>query len=290
MSKPAADIDLPIALVRDLLRAQHPDISQLPLAEAASGWDNAIFRLGGELAVRLPRRAVAAALLENEQRWLPLLHARLPLPVPKPVRIGLPQKPYPWRWSVTPWIAGDTADRSEPGPDQTTVLAAFLDALHTRPPANAPRNPYRGVPLAQRQAAFTRYATSLASRGRRVDDGLLKLWSDAVARPVDVPATWIHGDLHAHNVLVVRGRIVGVIDWGDMAQGDRATDLASVWMLFPQRASREGAIAACRSVTRHTWQRARGWALLHSLAILDAGDPALVGLAERTMQCLLDGP
>jgi len=290
MSKPAADIDLSLPLVRGLLHAQHPDISQLPLAEAASGWDNAIFRLGDELAVRLPRRAVAATLLENEQRWLPLLQARLPLPVPNPVRIGLPQKPYPWRWSVTPWIAGDTADQSEPGPDQTTVLAGFLDALHTQPPADAPRNPHRGVPLAQRQASFGRYVTSLANRGCRVDDGLLNLWSDAVARPIDVPATWIHGDLHAHNVLVMQGRIVGVIDWGDMAQGDRATDLASVWMLFPDRRSRQEAMAACQTVTQHTWQRARGWALLVSLAILDAGDPALLALAERTMQCLLDGP
>ena len=290
MSKPAADIDLPIALVRELLRAQHPDLSQLPLTEAASGWDNAIFRLGEELAVRLPRRAVAAALLENEQRWLPLLHARLPLPVPKPVRVGLPQEPYPWRWSVTPWITGETADRSVPGRHQAKVLAAFLDALHIQPPADAPRNPYRGVPLAQRQAAFTRYVTSLRSRGRRVEDGLLTLWSDAAARPIDVSATWVHGDLHAHNVLVMHGRIVGVIDWGDMAQGDRASDLASIWMLFPQRRSREEAIAACSPASHHTWQRARGWALLLSLAILVAGDPALVALAERTMQCLLDGP
>ena len=88
----------------------------------------------------------------------------------------------------------------------------------------------------------------------------------------------------------MHGRIVGVIDWGDIAQGDRATDLASVWMLFPERRSREETMAACQSVSRHTWQRARGWALLLCLAILDAGDPALVGLAERTTQCLLDGP
>lgn len=290
MSKPAADIDLPIALVRELLRAQHPDIAQLPLAEGASGWDNAIFRLGEELAVRLPRRAAAAALLENEQRWLPLLQARLPLPVPKPIRVGLPQDSYPWRWSVTPWIAGETADRAVPGRDQVEVLMAFLEALHTQPPADAPHNPYRGVPLAQRQPAFARYVTSLTDRGYRVDDGLLKLWSDALERPIDVSPTWIHGDLHAHNVLVMHGRIVGVIDWGDMAQGDRATDLASVWMLFPERASREEAIATCRSVTQHTWQRARGWALLACLAILHAEDPALVGLAERTLQCLLEGP
>ena len=290
MGKPEAQIDVSAALVRELLRAQHPDIAHLPVTAAASGWDNAIFRLGDDLAVRLPRRAVAATLIENEQRWLPLLQARLPLPVPTPIRVGVPQRPYPWRWSVTPWIAGETADLSPPGRDQAQILAAFLDTLHTPPPADAPRNPSRGIPLAQRRATYTRCVASLAKRGRTTDERLLQLWADAVERPIDLPPTWIHGDLHAHNVVVSKGRITGVIDWGDMAQGDRATDLAAVWMLFPDRDSREATVAACRSVSPDTWQRARGWALLLAIVVLEAGDPALAALAERTMQALLDGP
>lgn len=290
MSKPDAEMDVSIALVRELLRTQHPDISQLPITEAASGCDNAIFRLGEEMAARLPRRAVAAALLANEQRWLPVLRGRLPLPVPTPIRAGVPQKPYPWKWSVTPWIAGETADRSLPGRDQAEIFASFLDALHTLPPADAPRNPSRGVPLVQRQATFTRCVTTLAELGRTTDERLLQLWADAVERPVDVSSTWIHGDLHAHNVIVSKGRITGVIDWGDVAQGDRATDLAAVWMLFPDPDSREAVIAACDSVSSDTWQRARGWALLLSLVVLEARDPAHTALAERTMRSLLDGP
>ena len=290
MGKPEAEIDLSITLVRDLLHAQHPDLAQLPIAEVASGWDNAIFRLGDRMAVRLPRRAAAATLLENEQRWLPLLQARLPLPVPSPIRIGLPQKPYPWRWSITPWIAGETADRSLPGRDQATVLASFFHALHTQPAGDAPRSAYRGVPLAERHARFRKSIAILSERRHTIDDRLLQLWSDAIARPVDVCPTWIHGDLHAHNVLVSHGRIAGVIDWGDVTQGDRATDLAAVWMLFPDPNSREEIIAMCKSVSSDTWQRARGWALLLSLVVLEAHDPALVGPAERTMQSLLDGP
>lgn len=290
MGKPAAEIDVSMALVRELLRAQQPDMSQLPITEAASGWDNAIFRLGGEFAVRLPRRAVAATLLENEQRWLPVLQTRLPLPVPTPVRVGVPQKPYPWRWSITPWIAGETADRSPPDSDQAHIFAAFLDGLHTPPPADAPRNPSRGVPLAQRQAVFTRCVATLAERGHTTDERLLELWADAVERPVDVPLTWIHGDLHAHNVIVSNGRITGVIDWGDVAQGDRATDLAAVWMLFPDLQSRKAIVAACKAASPDTWQRARGWALLIALVVLEARDPVHAALAQRTMLSLLDGP
>jgi len=290
VSKPAAEIDIPITLVRDLLRAQHPDLAQLPIVEATSGWDNAIFRLGEAMALRLPRRAAAVACLENEQRWLPLLHERLPLPVPVPIRFGHPQEPYPWRWSVTPWLAGETADRAAPGRDQAGVLAAFFEALHTRPPEDAPRNPHRGMPLSERHTRLVRCIESLATRGREVDPRLLRLWSQAVECPVDASPTWIHGDLHAHNVLVAHGRIAGVIDWGDVAQGDRATDLAAVWMLLPERGSREEVIARCASVSSDTWRRARGWALLLALIVLEAQDPALTGPAEQTLQRLLEGP
>jgi aminoglycoside phosphotransferase (APT) family kinase protein len=290
MGKPEADIDVSITLVRELLRAQHPDLSRLPVTEAAAGWDNAIFRLGEGIAVRLPRRTAAAALLENEQRWLPVLQAGLSLPVPTPIRVGVPQEPYPWRWSITPWIAGETADRSLPDRDQPPIFAAFLDALHTPPPADAPHNPYRGVPLAQRQATFTRCVSTLAERGYTTDERLLQLWADANGRPVDVSPTWIHGDLHAHNVLVSNGRLAGVIDWGDVARGDRATDLAAVWMLFPDLECRKAVIAACTRASPDTWRRARGWALLLSLVVLEARDPALAAVAERTLQSLLDGP
>ncbi|MDJ0789409.1 MAG: phosphotransferase, partial [Myxococcota bacterium] len=78
--KPGAEVEVDAALVARLLRAQHPDLAERPLRLLASGWDNLIFRLGEAHVVRLPRRALAAALVANEQRWLPELAERLPLP------------------------------------------------------------------------------------------------------------------------------------------------------------------------------------------------------------------
>lgn len=66
---PAYNIDA--ALVSRLIAEQHPDLEGLPLWEIEAGWDKAIFRLGDRLAVWLPRRAAAARLITNEQRWLP---------------------------------------------------------------------------------------------------------------------------------------------------------------------------------------------------------------------------
>ncbi|MER7151067.1 phosphotransferase [Streptomyces lydicus] len=42
----------------------------------------------------------------------------------------------------------------------------------------------------------------------------------------------LHGDLHPANILVDRGRIRAVIDFGDITSGDPATDLSVAWMLF----------------------------------------------------------
>src|SRR5215469_16639135 len=97
---PAAEVDISTDLVRRLLREQHPDLARLPVEFLANGWDNVMFRLGADLAVRLPRRTLGAEILVHEQRWLPLLAARLPLPIPYPERAGLPALGYPWPWSV----------------------------------------------------------------------------------------------------------------------------------------------------------------------------------------------
>jgi aminoglycoside phosphotransferase (APT) family kinase protein len=119
------------------------------------------------------------------------------------------------------------------------------------------------------------------------------LWSDALAAANDTAATWIHGDLHPRNVLTEKGRLTGIIDWGDLARGDRASDLAAIWMLLPQLESRRRAMAACRSVSDATWRRARGWALLLAVTLLSAGlvdDARMVAIAERTINRLWEGP
>ena len=290
MSKPAADIQTSIPLVRDLIRAQHPSFAHLPLTEGPSGWDNDIYRLGDDLAVRLPRRAPAAALLENEQRWLPQLQSRLPVRVPAPVAVGKPQAAFPWKWSITPWFEGQTLDQSALDQDQVEVLASFLQALHTPPPPDAPFNPWRSVPLAQRQVLFDGCVAALAGGEYAVDAVLLKLWEEAVRMPPDVAQTWVHGDLHPRNVLARQGRLCAVIDWGDMAQADPAVDLAATWMLLREADRRERLMSLCVGVSLPTWCRARGWALLFGLTVLRAADPEHQEAGVQTLARLREGP
>jgi aminoglycoside phosphotransferase (APT) family kinase protein len=293
MGTPAAEVEVDARQARRLLAAQHPDLADLPIVAIASGWDNQLLRLGDKLVLRFPRRKLAAQLMLNEQRWLPHLQERLPLTIPAPLRIGTAQFQYPWAWSVTPWIEGETADLSPPDANQGEPLAAFFQALHKPAPIDAPHNPYRSVPLSDRADMFADRLSKLRGNTGLIDRRVHALWSDALAAPVDAAPTWIHGDLHPRNVLTEKGRLAGVIDWGDLARGDRAVDLAAVWLLLPKLESRKRAIAACGSVSAATWCRARGWALLFAVILLSSGlvdDARMAAIAERTINRLWEGP
>ena len=290
---PAAEIEVSVEVARRLVTGQHPDFADRPIALVAEGWDNAVFRLGDDLALRLPRRAIGAQLIRHEQRWLPVLKDRLPLLVPAPIRVGHPEGAYPWPWSITPWFEGETADLAPPNDDQGEVLGGFFQALHQPAPEDAPRNPGRGVPLKVRLPTFEARLAGLAEKGIQVDDRILAVWAAALAAPDDAAPTWIQGDPHPRNVLAVHGRITAIIDWGDMARGDRASDLAAVWMVLPNANARRRAMAACGAVSEATWLRARGWAVLYGLMLLDSGlvdDPRMAIIARATFERLIDGP
>ncbi|WP_188307849.1 phosphotransferase, partial [Streptomyces sp. CBMA123] len=129
------------ALVRRLISAQFPQWVGLPVTPVGSaGTDNAMFRLGPELAVRLPRVEWAAGDVRREHQWLPRLAPRLPRPVPAPLAVGRPAAGYPWEWSVLRWLDGvNPAVGVLAAPEALARdLAGFVNALRAADPAGAP--------------------------------------------------------------------------------------------------------------------------------------------------------
>lgn len=267
---PVAEVHIDESLVRTLIQAQHPTFAGLDISAIDAGWDNAIFRLGREFCVRLPRRAAAAELIRHEQEWLPQVARRVPIPVPSPLYAGVPGCGYPWFWSIVPWIRGETADVIAPAPDQAVRLAGFLRALHVKAPQEAPFNPWRGVPLRSRAASVEERFERLAKRNVLLPTRILSTWRSALRAGENTFPTWIHGDLHPRNVLAQDGTITGIIDWGDISSGDPATDLAAVWMLFTDSIARERALLEY-GADADTVLRAKGWAVLFAVMLLDSG-------------------
>jgi aminoglycoside phosphotransferase (APT) family kinase protein len=252
----ADELDIDAALVRSLLAEQFPHwaggtIERVP----SSGTDNALFRLGDELVARLPRVAGAVRGLEKELRWLPELAPRLPVAVPVPLARGAPADGYPWTWAVYPWLDGENP--SPGGADGAAdELTAFVRALHRLELPDGP--PGRGSSLARRDDAVR---AGLAELHGTIDvDAATAAWDEALAAP-EWPGrpVWTHGDLLPGNVLLRRGRLAGVIDWGVVGVGDPACDLLAAWSVL-SRGARER-FRASLAVDDATWARGRGWAL-----------------------------
>lgn len=268
---PPAEVDIDETLVRRLLQSQHPDLAELQISQLEPGFDNEMFRLGDAYTVRLPRRTASVPCIENEQRWLPELAERLPLPISAPVRIGHADENYPWPWSIVPWIEGKAGDLGYPAADQAGVLSGFLKALHAPAPDDAPVNRVRGIPLATRAENNEERMARLLEDTDAINPQVYKAWVDGLAAPVDTSPTWLHGDLHARNILVNDGCIAAIIDWGDITSGDRATDLAAIWMLLEHQDARREAIYIYGADDPALWARAKAWAVIFGVVLLDTG-------------------
>lgn len=304
--KPAAELTIDAELVRALVVAQAtariPDAADLPLVKVAEGWDSEVWRLGDDLAVRLPRRELAAPLVLNEQRVLPGFARRLaPLGVrvPEPIVCGVPADDYPWAWSVVPWIEGDRG-LDVPRPDRggwAETLAAALVALHVDAPAGYPVNPVRGVPLATRDAALTDRLAALKVAGTldsATATALEAAWRRGVAAsPWGRPPVWIHGDLHPGNLVSHDGALTGIIDFGDVTAGDPAYDLGIAWLAFDSSARGRFIAATGDRYDPATWRRAHAWAAAVVLILLVHSDdnPDYFALArDAATQVLADAP
>jgi aminoglycoside phosphotransferase (APT) family kinase protein len=282
----AGELDIDASLVRRLLAAQFPDWSDLPIELVPSaGTDHALYRLGEDMVVRLPRIAWAVEQVDKEQRWLPALAPLLPLAIPVPLAKGELGQGYPWRWSIYRWLAGENATVERiADPRQAAIdLAGFIAALQRIDPAGGPALGHdlaRGQPLAKRDS-FTRQAIS-ALQGDLDTGAVTAVWEAALQAPTwQGRPVWIHGDLQSGNLLAVRGRLSAVIDFGCLGVGDPACDVMAAW-LFLSAETREFFRSALQ-VDDGTWARGRGWALsvgLIALPYYKHTNPALAAIAR----------
>ncbi len=288
------EVDTSVALVGRLLAAQFPHWGDLPIRPLRSaGTDNALYRLGDDMAVRLPRIQGATGQVDKEHQWLPRLAPLLPLAIPVPLAKGTPGEGYPWHWSVYRWLEGENAamERIADPRQAATDLAHFIAALQridpTGGPAPGPHNFNRGVPLAARDSATRAAIGSL--HGTFDADVVTAAWDRALQAPAwQGPPVWIHGDLQAGNLLVVQGRLSAVIDFGGSGIGDPACDVMTAWLFLC--ADTRDVFRAALDVDDATWARGRGWALsvgLIALPYYQHTNPILAAIARRAIDQVL---
>ncbi|WP_406091248.1 aminoglycoside phosphotransferase family protein [Streptomyces sp. NBC_01013] len=253
------------ALVRRLITAQFPHWSGRPVERVAAGTANAMYRLGADLVVRLPRTAGSADDTAKEHHWLPRLAPSLPVAIPVPLGAGVPGEGFPWPWSVYRWIGGNcpvVGDCAEAAP-LARDLARFITALHRVDPTDGPPS-YRSETLGTRDSAVR---AALVDLSTEIDTGAAaRVWETALRAPAPTgPPVWIHADLQPGNMLTAHGRLTAVIDFGCLGLGDCAVDLIAAWYVLPAEA--RGLFRAAVEADDAAWARGIGWAL--SIALME---------------------
>jgi aminoglycoside phosphotransferase (APT) family kinase protein len=288
------EMKIDLTLVKRLIAAQFPQwADHLIRPVQSAGTDNAIYRLGEDMAVRLPRVEWAIGQVEKEQRWLPRLAPLIPLSIPVPLAMGRPAEGYPYHWSVYRWLEGENATigRIDNPRQAATALAQFVAAMQRIDPTGGPapglHNSGRGVPLAMRDVSVR---NAIATLSNMLDtDVATAAWEAALRAPEwQGTAVWLHGDLHPGNLLVEQGRLSAVIDFGTLGVGDPACDLMVAWTLLSTE-SRD-LFRASLTVDDATWARGRGWALSFGLIAyayyLDT-NPVLAVISRRAIDEVL---
>jgi aminoglycoside phosphotransferase (APT) family kinase protein len=259
----ADETETDVALVRRLLAGQFPYWADWPLEPvAASGTVNALYRLGDELVVRVPRNRPELWIeLDHELHWLPRLAPLLPVAVPVPVARGCPTEEYPHVWGVFEWLPGTNPTPGDVPESLAEELAHFVLAVHAIE--------FEGGPASRRASGlaagdeFTR-ANLKALEGELDTPTAERLWDEALELPPwPHEPVWIHGDLMPGNLLLEDGHLSAVIDWGGAGMGDPAVDLMVAWNTLPRSA--RSVFREAVDVDDETWLRGRGWALWTAL-------------------------
>jgi aminoglycoside phosphotransferase (APT) family kinase protein len=284
------EVETGVSLVSRLLNTQFPQWADLPIEPVPSaGTDNALYRLGDDMVVRLPRIHWAVEQVDKEYQWLPKLAPSLTLAIPVPLAKGKPGEGYPWHWSVYRWLEGENAtieliaDPRQAATDLAQFIAALRRIDATGGPTPGPHNSYRGEPLTMRD---TRVREAIATlRGALDVDTVTAVWEAAIEAPAWLePPVWLHGDLQSGNLLALQGRLSAVIDFGCLGVGDPACDVMAAWMFLS--AETRDIFRAALQVDDATWTRGRGWALsvgLIALPYYQSSNPVLAGIARRAI-------
>jgi aminoglycoside phosphotransferase (APT) family kinase protein len=284
----ADEVDTDPSLVQRLIAGQFPEWADLPVEPVFPlGTDNANYRLGDDMLVRLPRQEEKVAGLERELEWLPIFAPSLPLKIPSPLGRGEPAQGFPFPWGVFTWLEGENVAVAGVAPETGADLARLILTIRGLDATDAPPGLRRGT-LHELDVFVRSHVATL--KDSYDGSGLLEAWEETLEAPAwDGPPTWCHCDLDLRNVVFRDGRPSGVLDWGWAGAGDPASDAAVAWKMLPAK-SRPAFFDALGADEAEV-ERSRGWTLMQCAGALSyytpENNPALYFEAERWLDELL---
>jgi aminoglycoside phosphotransferase (APT) family kinase protein len=228
-------------LAARLIGSQFPELDPVRIEHLGEGCDSVAFEIDGAWVFRFPKRADVERQLLVEMNVLPMLSAR-PAPVAIPLfRFkGLPASEFAFHFGGYQKLPGMPANRHDWPPAAllrlAPMLGQFLAWMHAVP-ADAVlecgvADQRDGSLLAEVEQEALEDLPKLQRVASDAELGQWRAWLEHVPRPAGASDfAVVHNDLAAEHVLVddTGRQITGVIDWSDMAVGDRAIDFGGVF-------------------------------------------------------------
>src|SRR3990167_1869324 len=230
--------------VSDLIEGNFPEIKVESVSKIGEGWDNTTWLVNNLWSFRLPKHELAATLIQNEIRLLPIL-PELGVAYPRPIFIAKASKNYPYPFYGHVFLFGETADKCCLLNHERALLAEpiaqFLKNLHA---INI--DEMRGLGVSadhlQRLNPMARFKEleeriNYLSTQELVKDILFFYEFCKKYKSVQVPKDLVlaHGDFYAkHLILNKDKKLHAVIDWGDSELINPAVDLAIVYLFLPK--------------------------------------------------------
>jgi len=254
-------------LARKLILEQFQEFAHLPISEVEKqGHDNRTYRLGNEMLIRMPSAAAYAFKVPKEQELLPQLASNLTtVSIPVPIKMGVPSRDYPYPFSIYRWLPGTSINLLTLSPEERVQLALdlvkFLKELQNIRDVDGPKpgqhNWWRGDHISVYDKGAREQIAELEDI---IDaDSALNFWQRACVTKWNKPPVWVHGDFAIGNMLVHKGKLSAIIDFGGIAVGDPACDLVIAWNYLGGKA--RDIFISQMTLDTDTWLRARAWAL-----------------------------
>ena len=276
-------------IVKQLINEQFPQYSGLPVCKVNStGTVNAIYKLGEDYCIRLPRLDWAEESLKNEWITLPVISKNVSLAVPQIIEKGSPHTDYPFIWGIYRWIEGDIYDNLYADEEETAkALAQFIQELHSVKLSNdalkAGRKPLRELDEMTIDAI-------IKCKGDIDCDKTLKLWQKLQnTKPWNGDPVWIHADLLKPNLLLTGGKLSAIIDFGSAGVGDPAFDVVAAWTVLSSKTRM--LFKNLLNTDDHVWNRAKAYALHQAALIIPyyrKSNPEFVKQAINTIKNVLE--
>ena len=292
MSKMHIDeIEVDQVTVKNLIRAQFPEWSHLPIKKLkTSGTVNTIFKLGHDLSIRIPKLPLGVQQIEKEHKWLHELQNSLTLKIPRIIKIGRPNHALPWKWAIYEWIEGEVIDSKHFKSNRAniTILSEFLIELQRFNPnerlLHGEHNYFRGEALINRDQITRETIFKLRQFiNFKIAE---KIWDSGLQyNPTAEEKGWIHGDLQPGNILVHKGKIKAIIDFGALGYGDVSCDLMPAWNLLDRKARVK--LREELDIQASTWKRGQAWALTVAAVALEYymyTNPYLARISHYTLK------